>query len=62
MGIGLQGQSMEEITLVLIVTVVFKEDLKTQHITATIERIRNQIKTHSNLVQFVIIQPRALPI
>lgn len=48
--------------LVLIVTVVFKEDLKTQHITAAIERIRNQIKAHSNLVQFVIIQPQALPI
>ncbi len=45
--------------LLLIMTVVFKEDLKTQDITAAVGRIRNEIKAHSNLVQFVIIQPQA---
>jgi len=48
--------------LLLILTIVFKEDLKTQDIVAAIERIERQMKEQSSLIQFVIIQPRALPI
>jgi len=48
-------QSPEEIVLML--SVVFKDDLITQEITSAVERIRKAIKVQSPLIRFVIIQP-----
>ena len=48
-------QSPEEIVLML--SVVFKDDLITQEITSAVERIRKAIKVQSHLIRFVIIQP-----
>lgn len=51
-------QSPEEIMLMLIV--YFKEDLDTEDITDSIDRIRAAIKREYQLVEFVIIQPQTL--
>ncbi|WP_158799489.1 cation diffusion facilitator family transporter [Pedobacter sp. L105] len=51
-------QSPDEILLVLIVA--FREDLDTQDINETIERIRIEIKEKFKLMRFVIIQPEIL--
>ncbi|MEJ0033579.1 MAG: cation diffusion facilitator family transporter [Bacteroidota bacterium] len=50
-------QSPEEIVLMLIVT--FKPDLDTLDITNAITRVRSNVKTEFELVEFVIIQPYA---
>jgi cation diffusion facilitator family transporter len=49
-------QSPEEIMLMLII--YFKEDLDTEDITDSIDRIRAAIKREYQLVEFVIIQPQ----
>jgi len=51
-------QSPEEIMLMLII--YFKEDLDTEDITDSIDRIRAAIKLEYQLVEFVIIQPQTL--
>ncbi|WP_316833670.1 cation diffusion facilitator family transporter [Pedobacter nutrimenti] len=51
-------QSPEEIMLMLII--YFKEDLDTEDITDSIDRIRAAIKREYQLVEFVIIQPQTL--
>lgn len=51
-------QSPEEIMLMLII--YFKEDLDTEDITGSIDRIRTAIKREYQLVEFVIIQPQTL--
>ncbi|HWW41245.1 cation diffusion facilitator family transporter [Pedobacter sp.] len=51
-------QSPEEIMLMLII--YFKEDLDTEDITDSIDRIRTAIKQEYQLVEFVIIQPQTL--
>ncbi|MEI9917533.1 MAG: cation diffusion facilitator family transporter [Bacteroidota bacterium] len=51
-------QSPEEVVLMLIVT--FKPDLDTEDITDSIARVRNNVKTEFELVEFVIIQPYAV--
>ena len=51
-------QSPDEILLVLILA--FREDLDTQDINETIERIRIEIKEKFKLMRFVIIQPEIL--
>jgi cation diffusion facilitator family transporter len=51
-------QSPEEIMLMLII--YFKEDLDTEDITDSIDRIRTAIKREYQLVEFVIIQPQTL--
>lgn len=48
-------QSPEEVLLMLIVA--FKEDLDTQDINESIERLRGEIKDEFKLIRFVIIQP-----
>jgi cation diffusion facilitator family transporter len=48
-------QSPEEVVLMLIIT--FKPDLDTEEITNSIARIRTNIKTEFERVEFVIIQP-----
>lgn len=50
-------QSPEEIVLMLMV--IFKDDLRTQDITAAIDRIRENVKLNSPLIKFVIIQPES---
>ena len=50
-------QSPEEVMLMLLV--VFKEELHTEDITIAIERIRSLIKMEFPLVEFVLIQPQA---
>ena len=51
-------QSPDAVVLMLIV--IFKEDLDTEDITTAIERIRENIKKEYELVQFVLIQPQTL--
>ena len=51
-------QSPEEIVCMLIVT--FEPDLDTEDITNSIGRIRSAVKTHFDLIEFVIIQPHSL--
>ncbi|PTS92445.1 cation transporter [Pedobacter sp. HMWF019] len=53
-------QSPEEIMLMLII--YFKEDLDTEDITDSIDRIRAAIKREYQLVEFVIIQPQTLSV
>lgn len=48
-------QSPDEVLLMLIVA--FKDDLDTQDINESIERLRAEIKDEFNLIRFVIIQP-----
>jgi cation diffusion facilitator family transporter len=52
-------EAPEEIVLMLIV--YFKPDLDTEEITDSIDRVRNAIKAEFKLIEFVIIQPKALP-
>lgn len=49
-------QSPEEVVLMLIV--VFKQDLDTEDITQTIDRIRMRIKNRFALIRYVIVQPQ----
>lgn len=51
-------ESPEEVVLMLIVN--FKEDLDTEEITDSIERVRKAIKQQFQLIEFVIIQPEAV--
>jgi len=51
-------QSPEEVLLMLII--VFKEDLDTQDINESINRIRTEIKAEFKLIRFVIIQPEVV--
>ena len=51
-------QSPEEVVLML--SVVFKDDLITQDITTAVERIREAVKLNFPLIKFVIIQPHAM--
>ena len=52
-------ESPEEIVLMLII--YFKPDLDTEEITDSIDRVRFAIKEEFKLIEFVIIQPQALP-
>lgn len=51
-------QSPEEIVLVLIVA--FEENLNTQEINASINRIRDAVKKEFHLVRFVMVQPETI--
>ena len=53
-------ESPDEIVLMLIV--YFKTELDTEDITDAIERVRKGIKKEYKLVEFVIIQPQAMPV
>ena len=53
-------ESPDEIVLMLIV--YFKTELDTEEITDAIERVRKGIKKEYKLVEFVIIQPQAIPV
>ena len=53
-------ESPDEIVLMLIV--YFKTELDTEEITDAIERVREGIKKEYKLVEFVIIQPQAMPV
>ena len=53
-------ESPDEIVLMLIV--YFKTELDTEEITDAIERVREGIKKEYKLVEFVIIQPQAIPV
>ena len=53
-------ESPDEIVLMLIV--YFKTQLDTEEITDAIERVREGIKKEYKLVEFVIIQPQAMPV
>jgi cation diffusion facilitator family transporter len=50
-------QSPDEIMLIIII--VFKQELDTADITSAIERIRNEIKKEVSLVHYVLIQPHS---
>jgi len=52
-------ESPDEVVLMLLI--YFKPHLQTNELTAAIERIRHTIKQQFPLVQFVIIQPQAIP-
>jgi cation diffusion facilitator family transporter len=51
-------QSPDEVVLMLIV--IFHDELETDEINAAIERIRKRIKTEYKLIEFVFVQPQAL--